>query len=59
MSKLTRCNYCTLKRLTDRAVEYGVSIELGKDEYNWITVRYSNRDKPSAYLMQLTNVCVC
>lgn len=58
MGEFTRCNYCSLESMKERAKKRGVKIILGKDD-GWITARYSDKDEPSAWFMKLTNHCVC
>jgi len=58
MSKLTRCNHCTLQRMKERASERGVEVILGRDE-GWVTARYSDEDEPSAWFLELTDECIC
>lgn len=62
MSERTRCNYCTLEFMKRRAKtrHAEVILESGKDEMRgWMSARYSDEDKPSAYFMVLTTHCVC
>lgn len=58
MSSLTECNYCTLKRMQERAKEGKVDIIMDRAD-GWITVRYSNEEEPSAYFLELSDHCVC
>lgn len=59
MSELTTCNYCTLQDIKRRADERGATVSLSKDEYGWTVVQCSDKSKPSAWLMKLTDHCVC
>ena len=59
MSKLTLCNYCSLKYMEERAKERGATVILRIDEYGWTEARYSDREVPSAWFHTLTNRCVC
>ena len=59
MSELTECNHCTYLRMIANAAKRGATVILGKDEYGWVTARYSDEDYPQAYFMQLTEKCIC
>lgn len=64
MSSLTRCNFCTLRRMRELAAARGVSVivePVPAEEImgGWTTARYSDKDRPSAWFMALSDRCVC
>lgn len=64
MSELTICNYCSLKRIEERAKERGATVTTYEDRVEgtldyWIAVRVSDKEKPVAYFLQLTTHCAC
>lgn len=60
MSELSKCNYCTLKRMREKAARRNATVVLSKDlDTHWTTARYSDRDVPSASFMVLTERCCC
>ncbi len=67
MSELTLCNHCTLERMKQRREDmWGNPIEviveivpLDHDMAGWTSARYADKDKPSAYFLELTDHCVC
>lgn len=59
MSTLTRCNRCNLDRMERRAAQRGATVILDKTDDGWISARYSDHEKPSAWFMELTDGCVC
>ncbi len=60
MSELTKCNYCSLKSMEWAANQRGVKLIIGpRDENDMIPVRYSDKEKPSAWFLALTDHCVC
>lgn len=59
MSELTECNYCVLRGMKRRAAARGVEVVLGTDEHGWVSVRYSDHEKPAAWFMALTDRCAC
>lgn len=65
MSELTPCNYCTLRRMRERRQDmWGTPIEVivtpnDPEADGWTSARYTDRDKPSAYFLELTDHCVC
>jgi len=59
MSELTRCNYCSLKDMEQKAKERRVVVIMGKDDAGWITARYSDERQPAHHFMELTDHCVC
>lgn len=59
MSELTRCNYCSLQEMRQLAKERGAKVILGRDEYGWITARYSDKKEPSRWFKELSERCVC
>ncbi len=62
MNPTTQCNYCTLQAMKALAQVQGVEVVIGQErrvEQVWITVRYSNKAKPSAWFMSLTDHCAC
>lgn len=64
MSDLTPCNRCTLRRMQATAAARGVELIVevaaeGTPFAGWTSVRYSDRNAPSAWLMKLTEECVC
>lgn len=59
MSELTSCNYCSLRRMRLDASSRGVEVIVSVDEHGWIAARYSDRDEPSAWFMEVSNECAC
>lgn len=62
MSELTRCNWCSLREMRAKAKrrKTKVIIENGSGDFTgWKVVRYSDRELPSAYFMELSDHCVC
>ena len=62
MSSLTPCNHCTLKRIRARNKAKGVRtyVRDGKGEWlGWKIVTESGNSKPVAFMMEITNHCVC
>lgn len=57
MSDLTPCNYCTLKRMQERAKRDGKKLTT-KWEDGWIRV-YEDGKKTGTSFMALTDRCVC
>lgn len=58
MSTLTPCNHCTYKDMCRRAADRGAVVVLRQDN-GWVSARYSDRDEPSAYFLELSDGCVC
>lgn len=54
-----RCNFCTLLLMKRLAAKRGVKVIMGRDEFGWITARYSDEPEPAASFMALTEHCVC
>lgn len=59
MSELTKCNYCTLQDMRERAERRGVYVILKLDKEGWTTARYSDQERPSHHFLELTDRCVC
>jgi hypothetical protein len=63
MSELTSCNFCSLRSMKRRAAARGVTVIVKKESEGvmkgWTSARYSDRDKPSAHFMELTDRCAC
>lgn len=63
LSELTQCNYCTLKDITLRAADRGATVTVSPDPDprmgGMLAVQASDRDKPSAWFMALSDHCVC
>lgn len=64
MSELTICNRCSLDRMEELAAARGVVVithveDPLSDMAGWISARYSDHEKPSAWFMQLPARCAC
>ena len=62
MSALTKCNRCRLDRMKERAKQRGVDVMLVTDNPSmpgWTGARYTDRDAPNAWFMELTDECIC
>jgi hypothetical protein len=64
VSELTRCNFCQLQDMRERALKNGVTLviepaDARSEMRGWISVRYSDQKEPSGYFWELTNRCVC
>jgi len=70
MSDLTPCNYDSLQQMKKRAASrtdmwgnsLGISVVLTRNDPEadgWVSARYSDQEKPSAYFLVLPNRCVC
>jgi len=58
MSELTRCNYCSLRAMKERAEARGVTVIVGHED-GWTTARYSDEEEPAAYFLTLSGRCEC
>jgi hypothetical protein len=63
MSKLTKCNYCSLEAMKATAERRGTTVivvhETSGEMEGWISAQYADRKEPSAYFLKLTAGCVC
>jgi hypothetical protein len=53
------CNFCSLTGMQGRAKERGVEVITSIDEHGWTAARFSDKEKPSAYFMIVTDKCCC
>lgn len=58
MSELTRCNYCSLRDMKERAKKRGVTVIVSRVD-GWTTARYSDEEEPAAYFLALSERCEC
>lgn len=58
MSYLTPCNFCTLRRMRERAARRGTEVVLSDDD-GWIAARYADEAAPAALFRELSDNCVC
>lgn len=54
----SRCNRCIFNKMEQTAKERGVTLIIADDD-GWVSVRYSDKRKPSAWFLELTEGCVC
>lgn len=59
MSELTRCNRCTLNSMIATATARGAKVFTWVGIDGWTVAKYTDRDKPSAWFLKLTEDCVC
>ena len=60
MSELTTCNFCSYERYRTRARARGAAVTLAVDEdLGMLAVRESDREKPLAWFLELSDRCVC
>lgn len=61
MSYLTPCNFCTLRRMRERAARRGTEVVLSADG-DWIAARYADAPPeaaPAVLFRELSDDCVC
>lgn len=58
MSELTRCNRCVFNDMRARAAGRGATVILSQQD-GWVAARYSDRDEPSSWFLELSDGCVC